>query len=55
MPFVTDDKRVKEILGSMRTGNITRANAREAIRALPPQEHATFGYLDWEVTEALGG
>ncbi len=55
MPFVTDDKRVKEILGSMRAGLISRAKAIEAIRELPPQQHASFGYLDWEATEAIGG
>ncbi len=54
MAFVTDDPRVKEIISGMRGGMITRAHAAEAIRDLPPQKDAAFGYLDWEVAEAQG-
>lgn len=53
MAFVTADPRVKEIIDDMRAGEITRGLAAEAIRVLPPQKDAAFGYLDWEVAEAL--
>ena len=61
MPFVTDDRRVKWIVGDMGDGKISGARAAELIRELPnyhidlwgKRTGAEFGYLGWEVSEAL--
>ena len=53
MAYVTEDRRVQEIVGRMNARQITRKQAAEEIRALPPQERAGAGYLDWEVDEAI--
>ncbi len=53
MAYVTEDRRVQEIIGRMNARQITRKQAAEKIKALPPQERARAGYLDWEVDEAL--
>ncbi len=53
MAYVTEDERVQKIIARMDARQITRENAAAAIKALPPQKEARFGYLDWEVDEAL--
>ena len=53
MAYVTEDKRVQEIIARIKMREITREQATGEIKALPPQEGARIGYLDWEVDEAL--
>ncbi len=53
MAYVTEDKRVQQIIARIKAGHITRGRAAGEIKALPPQEGARIGYLDWEVDEAL--
>ncbi len=53
MAYVTEEKRVCEIVARMKARKITREQAAGEIKALPPQEGARIGYLDWEVDEAL--
>ncbi len=53
MTYVTKDKRVIKIIKAASNREITGTEAREQIERLRPQEDAEFGYLDWEVNEAL--
>jgi len=60
MAYVTDDKRVQDIIAKIKAGGLTEDEARKAIKALPPQQigqdpprFAAFGFLDWEVDEAI--
>ena len=45
MPYVTQDRRVQNIVAAMKAGTITRDRAAAEIKAL--------GFLDWEIAEAL--
>ena len=60
MAFVTNDNRVREIKTRLKRGEINDAQARSAIKNLPPQQigdnppkYSAFGYLDWEVDLAM--
>lgn len=58
MAYITDDKRVKDILKERGVGALSTQDARQQIRDLPPQtdkqgvQIAEFGYLEWEIDEA---
>lgn len=45
MPYVTEDKHVKDLIKDAKQGKITRATFIESVEAL--------GFLEWEVKEAL--
>ncbi|MEK9724318.1 MAG: hypothetical protein VW405_12675 [Rhodospirillaceae bacterium] len=53
MPYITNDKPVKSIIEALRARQITAAQAREQIRAIPPDPGKPFAYLDWEIEEAI--
>ena len=49
--YITEDPRVAKILAE----KLDRREAREKIAALPPNPKAKFGYLEWEIDEAMKG
>lgn len=53
MAYVTEDKRVQQIINRLNARKITRERARQEIKALPPQENARCSFLEWEIEEAL--
>lgn len=55
MVYVTEDVRVKLIVGQLRKGSITASQARVKIKAMPPRPGHHFGFLSWEIEEALNG
>ena len=53
MAYVTEDKRVKPIIEELRHRRITALQAREQIKALPPEPGHDFAFLEWEIDEAI--
>lgn len=53
MAYVTEDKRVQQIINRLNAHKITREQAAQEIKALPPQKGARCSFLDWEIEEAL--
>ena len=53
MSYVTEDKRVQQIIRRLNARKITRKQAGQEIKALPPQEGARCSFLEWEIEEAL--
>lgn len=53
MVYVTEDKRVQQIIARLDRHIITRQQASQEIRDLPRQEDARCGFLEWEIEEAL--
>lgn len=53
MAYVTEDTRVQEIIARLDACKITREQAGQEIKNLPPQKGAHFSFLEWEIEEAL--
>ena len=51
--YVTDDLRVRALIGEFQRQRLGVEEFKAKVRALPPQEKAHRGYLDWEINEAL--
>lgn len=53
MPWITKDSRVVPILKRLHRGAITEQYARNEMQNLTPVAGSEFGYLKWEIDEAI--